>query len=98
MLSKRLSPRLTALLLCGAMLCAVLVEAAAYYSGVREEARATARRHLPANYCISCHSDAHSMKVMLEKEDREGVPAHHPGGIFDPDAVGANALSPPVQK
>ena len=78
MLSRRVSPRLAALVLTGALAFAVLVEGGAYYTGVREEARVTARRRLPTNYCISCHSDAHSIKVMRDKEDREGVPAIAP--------------------
>ncbi len=97
MLHRRVPPRLVALLLTGVLLCAVLIEGGAYYSGVQEEARVTARRHLPANYCISCHSDAHSMKVMREKEDREGA-EHLPGGFLDPDAAGAHALPPSALK
>ncbi|HZT41446.1 MAG TPA: hypothetical protein VFA07_04625 [Chthonomonadaceae bacterium] len=93
MIHRRVPPRLAASLLIATIMSAILLEAGAYYSGVRAEARITARRHLPTNYCISCHSDSHSLRLMLEKEGREGAAAHLPGGVLDPDATGAHALS-----
>ena len=89
----KVSPRLAAILLTASLLCAALVEGGAYYSGVRAEARVTARHHLPKDFCISCHSDPHSLQVLRDKEDREGA-GNLPGGFLDPDATGAHALSP----
>ena len=94
MIHRRVPPRLAALLIIGTLAGAILLEGGAYYSGVRAEARITARRHLSTDYCISCHPDKHSIKVMLEKDDREGAAAHLPGGIFDPDATCAHGFSP----
>jgi hypothetical protein len=67
---------------------AAVVEWSAHSAGQRADARAVARRHLPRDYCTSCHSDSHSVQVMREKEDREGA-ENLPGGILDPDAVPA---------
>jgi hypothetical protein len=98
MIQRNVPPRLAVYLLSAALVCAVLVEGGAYYSGVRAEARITARHHLPTTFCVSCHTDAHSIQVMRDKEDRQGAAVHMPGGFLDPDGVGAHALPPSMLK
>jgi hypothetical protein len=78
-LNGAIHPRAVALVMSTTFAVAALMEWGAYMTGVRAEARATAHNTLPSNYCVTCHSDAKTLKLMLEKDDNNGTSAYCAG-------------------
>jgi hypothetical protein len=79
-MQRAIGPHAIGMALSAALVLAVLLEWGAYQSGVRAEARATARRVLPANYCVQCHADPKMVQRMLiEKDDNNGTIAYCAG-------------------
>ena len=76
---RTIRPRAAMIALTATFLLAALIECGAYELGVRAEARATAHRDLPANYCVKCHSDSKTIRLMLEKDDNNGTAAYCAG-------------------
>lgn len=65
-------PRLAALIVSCVLAFAMAAEYTAYESGVRAEARATARVSYSPDYCLSCHTGPTIMRMMADKEDNQG--------------------------
>ncbi len=76
MIQPGIRPHVVGMVLSATLVLAVLVEWGAYKAGVRAEARATARRVLPSNYCVQCHTDPKIVQRMLDKDDHNGTAAY----------------------
>jgi hypothetical protein len=104
-LRRQLRPRAVLITLSAAFVAALGIEWGAYETGVRAEARATARRELPANYCVKCHSDPKTVSMMLMKDDNNGTAAYcagialpsrqQPTGRAPSDKAPAGAITQP---